>query len=319
MRYFLFFCALSSIGLSQSLTLTWTDNSDNETGFGIERSTDGATFAEIAQVGTNVETYQDTSISYNTTYWYRVRAYNAAGNSGYTNTASGLSPASGDPPTPPQGVIIDGIDLGPVPSLLSLEGYFESNWTDTAANEVTPTVSWLSGDLICVVATTENSNYNVPTPTGGGLNFALERSTNVSNNCNVYLWTTIAQSNGSSQISSLNGSTGGKGIGVFVFSGSSGIGNVQTYSGVSNLTRSLTRSQPNSTVIAIMGDWVALNDTSVTAVPTGVVDTAAYRSGAYTVYVMHYENQGAAGSTNYGIGSHTGTGQFSFLIAEILD
>jgi large repetitive protein len=65
-------------------TLTWADNSDNETGFKIERSADGTTFTEIATVGANVTTYQDSSV--NKAYYYRVRAYNSAGNSGYSNT-----------------------------------------------------------------------------------------------------------------------------------------------------------------------------------------------------------------------------------------
>jgi hypothetical protein len=65
-------------------TLTWTDNSGNETGFQIERSADGTTFTQIATVGANVTTYQDSGV--NKAYYYRVRAFNSAGNSGYSNT-----------------------------------------------------------------------------------------------------------------------------------------------------------------------------------------------------------------------------------------
>jgi PKD repeat protein len=65
-------------------TLTWTDNSGNETGFKIERSADGTTFTEIATVGANVTRYQDSGAPKG--YYYRVRAYNSAGTSGYSNT-----------------------------------------------------------------------------------------------------------------------------------------------------------------------------------------------------------------------------------------
>lgn len=82
-------------------TLTWTDNSTNETGFRIERApglnaTTG--FTEIATVGANVVTYVDAGLPNSTSYSYRLRAYNSAGNSGYSNTASGTTPAN-TPPT----------------------------------------------------------------------------------------------------------------------------------------------------------------------------------------------------------------------------
>lgn len=82
---------LSATAVSKSqIKLSWTDNSgNNEDGFKIERSTDGSTFAEIATVGKNVTTFQNTTgLSRNKTYYYRVRAYNSGGNSGYSNTGS---------------------------------------------------------------------------------------------------------------------------------------------------------------------------------------------------------------------------------------
>lgn len=76
-------------------TLTWTDNSDNETGFRIERANGlNATtgFVEIAVVGANVVTYVDASLPNSTAYTYRLRAYNAGGNSAYSNSASSTTP-----------------------------------------------------------------------------------------------------------------------------------------------------------------------------------------------------------------------------------
>jgi hypothetical protein len=80
---------LVATALSRSqIRLTWTDASSNETGFRIERSTNGTSFSQIASVGAGVTSYTSTGLSKNRTYWYRVRAYNAAGNSSYSNTAS---------------------------------------------------------------------------------------------------------------------------------------------------------------------------------------------------------------------------------------
>jgi subtilisin family serine protease len=80
----------ATVNSSSKITLTWTDNSSSETGFKIERSTDGATFTQIATVGANVTTYANTGLTANKTYYYRVRAYNGSPvfNSAYSNKAS---------------------------------------------------------------------------------------------------------------------------------------------------------------------------------------------------------------------------------------
>jgi len=67
------------------IDLAWVDTSNNETGFGIERSTNGTTFTEVATVGANVTSYSDTGLTSKTFYYYRVRAYNSIGSSGYSN------------------------------------------------------------------------------------------------------------------------------------------------------------------------------------------------------------------------------------------
>jgi len=68
--------------------LTWTDNSDNELGFKIERKMgpDGI-HVQISEVGADIISYTDTNLSPNTTYFYRVRAYNSSSHSTYSNEA----------------------------------------------------------------------------------------------------------------------------------------------------------------------------------------------------------------------------------------
>jgi len=70
------------------INLTWTDNANNESGFEIERSPDGSTWALHATVGANTTSHSDTGLTPNTTYYYRVRATNASGDSAYSNVAS---------------------------------------------------------------------------------------------------------------------------------------------------------------------------------------------------------------------------------------
>lgn len=74
------------------IALSWTDNSDNETRFVIERSTqvDGG-YEAIATVGSNLTTYVDGNIQRKVVYYYRVQAANNSGASAYSNVASGRS------------------------------------------------------------------------------------------------------------------------------------------------------------------------------------------------------------------------------------
>ena len=70
------------------INLTWADNSTNEVNFLIERSTDGVNFTLIGAVTFAVTNFTDQNISPGTTCFYRVRAGNAGGYSGYSGIAS---------------------------------------------------------------------------------------------------------------------------------------------------------------------------------------------------------------------------------------
>lgn len=75
--------ASSSTG-SQA-NLSWTYGTFNTSGgFEMEKSTDGTTFVSMGKVDKMVKAYTDESLSFNTDYWYRVRAYNYVGNSPYS-------------------------------------------------------------------------------------------------------------------------------------------------------------------------------------------------------------------------------------------
>jgi len=72
--------------IPSQVELSWTDGNtgDSQTGFRIERSTDGGkTFAVIGT--TDATEFEDVNVTRNTTYYYRVAAYNESGISPYSN------------------------------------------------------------------------------------------------------------------------------------------------------------------------------------------------------------------------------------------
>jgi Concanavalin A-like lectin/glucanases superfamily/Divergent InlB B-repeat domain len=94
------------------LTLTWIDNSSDELGFSIERSSGTAgTYAVIAAAPAGATSYTDLTVAAGVTYCYRVRSFNAAGYSGYSNASCG-APGS----TPSLAVIKAGAGDGTVTS-----------------------------------------------------------------------------------------------------------------------------------------------------------------------------------------------------------
>lgn len=77
------------------LQLDWMDNSVDEDGFKVERSKGkSGAFTQIALTGANVTSYVDSNLAAATTYCYRVRAYNAVGDSSYSNPACATTSAT---------------------------------------------------------------------------------------------------------------------------------------------------------------------------------------------------------------------------------
>ncbi|HKP12065.1 MAG TPA: matrixin family metalloprotease, partial [Blastocatellia bacterium] len=79
---------------SSTISLTWADNSNNETGFQLERKTGvSGTYAPVASPGANQTGYADSGLQSSTTYYYRIRAVNTVGSSAYSNEASATTQA----------------------------------------------------------------------------------------------------------------------------------------------------------------------------------------------------------------------------------
>lgn len=93
--------ATASTATTGTVTLRWTDNASNETGYKVESSSDGANWFEVAALSQNAASLIDDGLVTGQTYFYRVYAYNSIGNSAYSNTASATLTVPVPDTTPP--------------------------------------------------------------------------------------------------------------------------------------------------------------------------------------------------------------------------
>ena len=119
---------LTAVAVSTGqINLSWTDSDNTETGFKIERCTGAgcSDFVQIATVGANVTSYPNTGLTASTSYSYRVRAYNIAGDSDYSNTASAVTQAAPALPAAPSNLAATVVSKSQI----------NLTWTDNATNE----------------------------------------------------------------------------------------------------------------------------------------------------------------------------------------
>lgn len=114
--------------LSESgIRVTWTDNSDNEDGFRVERSLDPIVgFVEITDTSADVTMTDDNGLNADTTYYYRVASFNDIGDSDYSNVANTTTDqASNSPPAAPTNLQGSALSSSTI----------QLTWTDNATNE----------------------------------------------------------------------------------------------------------------------------------------------------------------------------------------
>ena len=74
----------TAVSTSQ-INLTWQDNSNNETGFILQRSTDNVTFITVTTTPANANSYSDSGLLAGTKYYYHLMSSNNWGNSAAIN------------------------------------------------------------------------------------------------------------------------------------------------------------------------------------------------------------------------------------------
>jgi len=130
---------------SSQINLTWADNSGNEDGFAIERSTDGTSFAQVSTVGANTTGFSDSKLSASTTYYYRARAFNSAGNSDYSDPASAMTTAA--TPAAPTSLTATAVSNTRI----------DLKWTDNSSNEEKFIIERSANETFSVVVSFERT------------------------------------------------------------------------------------------------------------------------------------------------------------------
>ena len=174
------------------VTVAWSDNSDDETGFKLARSSNGVDYSQIATLGAGTTSFSESGLATGATYYYKVRAYNSAGNSDYSNVDSVTieDDSTGTVPDQPSNVAVAN----------NGNGTATLTWRDNSSNETAFDIkrqewdearsSWLRGVIVGSVPSGVTSlvdesgagrfRYKVQASNGsGGSGFASSNATDI--------------------------------------------------------------------------------------------------------------------------------------------
>ncbi len=127
---------LAAVVVSASrVDLSWSDQSDNENEFVVERCTGASctNFSSVATPNANATTYSNTGLSAATAYRYRLKAVNSIGESGPSNIVLATTPAVA--PSAPTGITASTVS----------DSRIDIRWNDASTNETSFTVERCAG------------------------------------------------------------------------------------------------------------------------------------------------------------------------------
>ncbi|HBG25528.1 MAG TPA: laccase [Phycisphaerales bacterium] len=255
-----------------SINLTWTDNATNETGYTIQRATNSTFTAGLVTyiAGANAAGYLNNSgVALGTTYYFRVRATNAAGTSAWSNTVLVRVVYPADPTT------LTATPSAPTANPITIT----LQWTDTSGIETGFVIQRATNSSF----TTGLTTFSAPANTAGGATSYVDNSVVIDtlyyyrvqavNGAIPSLWTNTASATvgASTPVTVIidNGQTGTFSTGTWAPSGAPnpyGTNSVWSYSGAT-YTWSFTPAVSGTYRVSMW--WTALASRS-TSVPVRI-------------------------------------------------
>ncbi|MBI5585856.1 MAG: hypothetical protein HY892_18750 [Deltaproteobacteria bacterium] len=159
------------------MRLDWIDNSNDETSFRVERSTNGVSFGPLGSVAADTTSFIDGAVGPDTLYYYRIFAVNQLNgrDSNPSNVISGFTADTISPPAPilqypPNG---DQLDTHNVRfqwnSVYDMSGATYTIVVDDIANGITlHNVSGITGNSIDLLLYDSNYSWTVTATDGAG-------------------------------------------------------------------------------------------------------------------------------------------------------
>ncbi len=321
------------VNSATSVTINWTDASNNETGFRVERRIGNGAWSTVASATAGASSAIDSTAVQSTSYTYRVIAFNAAGDSASSNEANVTTPAS-----QPGETVLTSTNIGnPTPA--------GSVSTITAGKDYDVSVGGLdiwgtydsfhflseqkTGDFDVAVRVTDLTTVAADTMAG-----LMVRETLGTGSKNVML---KVRPNGYrlNYRSSTNGSTAGAGTGTATFPNAyvrlQRVGNTfNTFTSSDGVNWAAFQSinvTMGSTVYVGMATSAKSNTTATTAKYRGYGDTGSVQqptapaaatgltasANSGTSIALNW-NDNAANETGYRVERRTGNGAWSTLI-----
>ncbi len=122
---------VATLQAGPQINLTWKDNSNNETGYVVQRSLNGGAFSNLVTLANNTTKYLDTAVTAPNTYSYQVCAVNGGGSA--CSTPTPVVSLANLPAAP-------SMVMASVSNLKKSSATITVSWTDNATNETGFTV-----------------------------------------------------------------------------------------------------------------------------------------------------------------------------------
>ncbi len=242
---------------NSTINCTWVDNSNNETEFILERSTDGINFVDVAHPAANTTTFADNPLLPNTLYFYRIKAQGTVSQSAYSNIASVTTPALASLPTMP---------ITPSPANNATNVFLTNNkinltWVSNYADSFAIYLGTTSGLLVKIdsIAATA-SNYLSPVLNPNTKYFWRIEAFNTNGTVTSAEWNfktanvpTLQTGDYRSSVSGNWGSTGSTPLATAIW---------ETYDGTSWVATTIPPPSTTNTISIKTGHTVTLNATS---------------------------------------------------------